>query len=125
MTEKYYAYKTDFKLSAPISSNNFEKAFNYLVEDNMVDYVDEDEIRENLVSIRYVLSKLDKGIIFIVAKRELTEQELEIIKQNLEDQNSDGLGEGFSSQDFAEYVTDKGEYECIYIETEVPTLIIL
>ena len=125
MTKKHYAYKTDFKLSAPISSDNFETSFNYLVEDNMVDYIDEDEIRESLISIRYVLSKLDKGIIFIIARRELTEQELEIIKQNLEDQNSDGLGEGFSSQDFAEYITDNGEHECIYIETEVPTLTIL
>lgn len=113
-------YKTDFKLSAPIKEEDFEIAFNYLVEDEMANYVD-DEVRTGLVSMRYVLTQLDRGTVFIVAKRELTEKELAILKQEIEGQNSDGLGEGFCSQDFAEHETDNGEYETIYIETEVAT----
>ena len=113
-------YKTDFKLSAPIKEEDFEIAFNYLVEDEMANYVD-DEVKENLISMRYVLTQLDRGAVFIVVKRELTERELEILKQEIEGQNSDGLGEGFCSQDFAEHETDNGEYESIYIETEVAT----
>ena len=113
-------YKTDFKLSAPIKEEDFEIAFNYLVEDEMANYVD-DEVKENLISMRYVLTQLDRGTVFIVAKRELTERELEILKQEIEGQNSDGLGEGFCSQDFAEHETDNGEYESVYIETEVAT----
>ena len=115
-----YLYKTDFKLSAPIKEEDFESAFNYLVEDEMANYVD-DEVRTSLVSMRYVLTQLDRGTVFIVAKRELTEKELAILKQEIEGQNSDGLGEGFCSQDFAEHETDNGEYESIYIETEVAT----
>lgn len=114
-----YLYKTNFKLSAPIKEEDFEEAFNYLIEDNMADYVDDDELKNSLISMHYVLTQLNGGIIYIIAKRELTEKELEILKQNLEGQNSDGLGEGFCSQDFAECETDDGEYECIYIETEV------
>lgn len=113
-----YLYKTNFKLSAPIKEEDFEEAFNYLIEDNMADYVD-DELKNSLISMHYVLTQLNGGIIYIIAKRELTEKELEILKQNLEGQNSDGLGEGFCSQDFAEYETDDEEYECIYIETEM------
>lgn len=113
-------YKTDFKLSAPIKEEDFEIAFNYLVEDEMANYVD-DEVRTSLVSMRYVLTQLDRGTVFIVAKRELTEKELAILKQEIEGQNSDGLGEGFCSQGFAEHETDNGEYESIYIETEVAT----
>lgn len=115
-----YLYKTDFKLSEPIKEEDFETAFNYLVEDEMANYVD-DEVRTSLVSMRYVLTQLDRGTVFIVAKRELTEKELAILKQEIEGQNSDGLGEGFCSQDFAEHETDNGEYESIYIETEVAT----
>lgn len=113
-----YLYKTNFKLSAPIKEEDFEEAFNYLIEDNMADYVD-DELENSLISMHYVLTQLNGGIIYIIAKRELTEKELEILKQNLEGQNSDGLGEGFCSQDFAEYETDDEEYECVYIETEM------
>lgn len=114
-----YLYKTNFKLSAPIKEEDFEEAFNYLVEDDMADYIDDDELKNNLISMHYVLTQSDRGTVFIIAKRELTEQELEILKQELEGQNSDGLGEGFCSQDFAEYETDDEEYECIYIETEM------
>ena len=113
-------YKTDFKLSAPIKEEDFESAFDYLVEDEMANYVD-DEVKTSLISMRYVLTQLDRGAVFIVAKRELTEKELAILKQEIEGQNSDGLGEGFCSQDFAEHETDNGEYESIYIETEVAT----
>lgn len=113
-------YKTDFKLSASIKEEDFETAFNYLVEDEMANYVD-DEVKENLISMRYVLTQLDRGAVFIVTKRELTEKELAVLKQEIEGQNSDGLGEGFCSQDFAEHETDNGEYESIYIETEVAT----
>lgn len=113
-------YKTDFKLSASIKEKDFESAFDYLVEDEMANYVD-DEVKTSLISMRYVLTQLDRGTVFIVAKRELTEKELAILKQEIEGQNSDGLGEGFCSQDFAEHETDNGEYESIYIETEVAT----
>jgi hypothetical protein len=106
-------------LSAPIKEEDFEEAFNYLVEDDMADYIDDDELRKDIISMHYVLTQSDRGTVFIIAKRELTEQELEILKQELEGQNSDGLGEGFCSQDFAECETDDEEYECIYIETEM------
>lgn len=101
-----YLYKTEFHLRAKV--NDFDEASNYLTEDDMTKYLIDDndipaEVREAVIRIEWELLDDDYGKIFLTTKRKLTEKELEPISDWVGGQNSDGLGEGFEQQDFADY----------------------
>ena len=107
-----YSYKTYFKLRNEV--NNLHAAQEYLSEDDMTTYlVGEDriarEVRDAVVSIRWLLTDEQSGAIVLTTKTELSAEQLLTISDWVSGQNSDGLGEGFEQQDFANY--DLGLYD--------------
>ena len=111
MNKGTFIYETSFNLEAPV--NNFGAAQEYLDEDDMVQYLDESRCSaaKDIGSIVWILDDEQSGKIRVTAKRELTEEELDQLSDWILGQNSDGLGEGFEQQDFAEsyYNPDDGE----------------
>lgn len=121
-----YLYRTYFDLSDNIPDEHWMEARKYLNEDNMANYLP-DELSEKIILIQYDLITNNKGFINIISNALLTQEELIALKDELDGQNSDGLGEGFEQQEFAELHNseDEDDYTCIYIEdnVDVPSLI--
>lgn len=121
-----YLYRTYFDLSDNIPDKRWMEARKYLDEDNMANYLP-DELSEKVILIQYDLITNNKGFINIISNALLTQEELIELKNELDGQNSDGLGEGFEQQEFAELHNSENEddYTCIYIEdnVDVPSLI--
>ena len=121
-----YLYRTYFDLSDNIPDEHWMEARKYLDEDNMANYLP-DELSEKVILIQYDLITNNKGFINIISNALLTQEELIELKNELDGQNSDGLGEGFEQQEFAELHNSEDEdyYTCIYIEdnVDVPFLI--
>ena len=101
-------YMTDFNLSFPV--NDVDAADEYLQDDEMLYYFDEGLLKDKLISIEWYMKTDSRGSIMVTSKEELTREELDEISRFISGQNSDGLGEGFSQQDFAERKID-GEYK--------------
>lgn len=106
-----YIYRTYFKLNAPVL--DIEEAQDYLSEDDMVDYLDEDDIGSSVLEaiedIYWVLKDEQSGYIELKTNRKLSDKELKPISEWVSGQNSDGLGEGFEQQDFANYPLDEDD----------------
>lgn len=106
-----YIYRTYFKLAAPVL--DMEEAQDYLSEDDMVDYLDEDDIGSSVLEaiedIYWVLKDEQSGYIELKTNRKLSDKELKPISEWVSGQNSDGLGEGFEQQDFANYPLDEDD----------------
>lgn len=100
-----YKYQTTFYLLADVL--DLEDAQTYLEEDNMLYYFDNEEIKRKLKSITWHLVDCGSGYIEVIANEELAENELDEISAYISGQNSDGLGEGFEQQDFANYGANK------------------
>lgn len=99
----------------PDPVNDFEAASNYLAEDDMTQYLLEDnrfgsDIKSRIKSIKWLLFTDHNGVIELETNDYLTDIELTAIKEWCDGQNSDGLGEGFSQQPFAEYLVGDKEY---------------
>lgn len=121
-----YLYRTYFDLSDDIPDEHWMEARKYLNEDNMANYLP-DELSEKILLIQYDLITNNRGFINIISNALLTQEELIELKDELDGQNSDGLGEGFSQQEFAELSSgeDDDDYNYIYIgdNVDVPSLI--
>lgn len=96
-----YKYQTRFNLLAAVLDIDAAQA--YLSEADMLEYFDNEAIKRKLKSIDWILEDDVSGYIEVIANEELSDDELEEIADYIKGQNSDGLGEGFSSQDFANY----------------------
>lgn len=106
-------YKTNFNLEWPV--NDFDAAQNYLQEDNMTEYLldslhddgkfSEDEIAK-IKHIEWNLRDEQSGYILLTATEVLSNVMLDAISDWVSGQNSDGLGEGFEQQPFAEYIEE-------------------
>ena len=96
-------YKAYFELTNPVI--NISEARSYLTDDDMLYYMDEDDInfKNAIESISWILETEDSGYIEVISSRELSYNECKIISDYIKGQNSDGLGEGFEQQDFAFY----------------------
>lgn len=99
-------YRTEFKLSHPV--NNLAAASAYLESDDMTVYLTNDllddgrDTDESVTKIAWVLQTPNSGEIILTCKKSLSEGDLGFISDWVRGQNSDGLGEGFEQQDFAE-----------------------
>lgn len=103
-------YKTQFKMTYHV--RDLKQSNNYLLEDDMLEYFDEGDLKEKLLGIFFILDDNQNGHITVFSKDdiELTENELSEISEYISDQISDGLGEGFIQQDFSEYCVSEDEY---------------
>lgn len=117
-------YRTDFRLSAPV--NDIKGARNYLREDDMTSYlideIDAAQDEENsyrskgfigldsslILSLKWELTDERHGYVELETKEPLTEKQLESVSDFVSGQNSDGLGESFEQQEFAECFDEEG-----------------
>lgn len=110
-----YKYRTPFRLTDPVIL--FDDAKEYLsdAKDEMLQCLKEDdripeEVRDTIISINWKLRSSKGGIIEVVSTKDLCPLELKYISTFIDGQNSDGLGAGFSDQDFACYETESGNF---------------
>lgn len=97
-------YQTSGTLTGTIAPENVAKAMAYLQDDDMTRYIYPSELAVFIAHIEWHLHA-DGHNWHVTAKtmRELTDDELKQLSEWVSGQNSDGLGEGFEQQDFAEY----------------------
>ena len=98
-----FKYEQEFHLNAPV--NDMDAAQEYLSEDDMSQYLP-DELKEAVKTVEWKLDDDESGKIEIHTTRELTPDEQSKLNDWIEGQNSDGLGEGFEQQEFAENYYD-------------------
>jgi len=104
-------YRTYFKLEYPVLDIN--DAQEYLSEDDMTKYLKDDNrisqsTRNSVTNIAWILQDEQSGYIELETTVELSDLELMSISNWVSGQNSDGLGEGFEQQGFANYQIDDG-----------------
>ena len=108
-----FKYSTNFNLTDEIYIEFFEDAVSYLIEDNMAQYVP-CYLKAKIVSVEWVLEERDEGVIVIWTKELLSEEEKDELSEWIAGQCSDGLGEGFEQEPFAEI----GGYDEYYDEED-------
>ena len=101
-----YIYRTYFNLDADVL--DIDEAQKYLSEDDMVQYLKNDsriskDVQNNVESIDWILRTTNSGYIELKSKRLLNDKELESISDWVLGQCSDGIGEAFEQQSFANY----------------------
>ena len=101
-----YVYRTYFTLVACV--NDLSAAQEYLTEDDMTVYLKDDNripenVRNAVEKIEWHLTDECSGNIELQTNRALSADELKPISEFVSGQNSDGLGEGFEQQEFANY----------------------
>ena len=101
-----YVYRTYFTLVACV--NDLSAAQVYLTEDDMTVYLKDDNripenVRNAVEKIEWHLTDECSGNIELQTNRALSADELKPISEFVSGQNSDGLGEGFEQQEFANY----------------------
>jgi len=95
-------YQSTGQLTDYIEPGNVAAAQAYLAEDAMAQYLDA-PLREVVERLEWRLNGNGHDyVVEAVTTRELTEKELEQLASEVSGQNSDGLGEGFEQQEFAE-----------------------
>jgi hypothetical protein len=103
-------YRTTGTLTGTIEADNVGLAQDYLRQDNMAQYLDE-PLRSAVVRLEWNLHNDGHNYhVEAICNRELTEDELSDLSDEVSGQNSDGLGEGFEQQDFAEITTEDANY---------------
>jgi hypothetical protein len=99
-------YRTEGTLTGFIQTKNIGLAQDYLTQDNMTKYLDE-PLQGVVEHIQWHLhGDGHKYYVEAFVNRELTDDELKQLADWTSGQNSDGLGEGFEQQEFAE---DEGD----------------
>ena len=110
-------YRIKFRLSDQV--NNLEEAQSYLSSDDLTTYlIDdvEDRLKSVITKIEWIQDTDISGYVELRTNDYLNEEDLDWIRDWVDGQNSDGLGSGYSEQDFANYETTsireiENEYE--------------
>lgn len=104
-------YVSFFKLTDQV--DDFEAANDFFRNEDknllifLRDFLRENNINENIIeSINWRMLTVIKGRVEIETTRFLTEIEAKLISDWIADQNCDGIGENFCSQEFANYKLD-------------------
>lgn len=101
-----FDYTTNFNLTGELHARVFYDAESYLQKDDMVEYLPEN-LKAKIVFVEWILEDLDWGTVSIWANERLSEEEVDELSKWIAGQCSDGLGEGFAQQPFAEYNDSK------------------
>ena len=106
-----YKYSTDFNLFCRV--NDQEAAQEYLdnSSDEMLTILKENILYVGSVteSIKWILDDSESGHIEVITTQELSEDDLSYLSRWVNEQHSDGIGEGFEQQDFAVGLDDEGD----------------
>jgi len=110
-------YGTSFTLTNPV--NDYNAASDYLQADDMtqylindLDYLDLSHLEGKIKEIKWVLEDELNGYIILYTTEPLAQEDLDKISEWISGQCSDGLGEGFEQQPFAEVQSyDGDEYD--------------
>lgn len=109
-------YKTGGSLTEDV--NDFRAAVQWLHERQeetpMAQFIWPDDARDGVHSVTWHLLDEATWEVTLVADRELTPAHLGLLSQWISGQNSDGLGEGFEQQPFAEHEDEEDEDEVVY-----------
>lgn len=108
-TKKFYFYGCPFELDASVS--DIRQAQRYLDDDIqfMLQIFNErttdstGAMDDPIINWRWKLTSKDSGYFVYETYRKLTDQEIDNLGECTLGQASDGLGEGFAQQDFANY----------------------
>lgn len=92
-------YQISGKLDQPVT--DVLAAINYLQDTDMTAFLPE-TVKPIVTSILWTLTAADVWQVTVRATRELTPEEQEAVSEWVSGQNSDGLGEGFEQQSWAE-----------------------
>lgn len=92
-------YRTTGRLTNPVT--DLAAAREYL-DEPMVDYIDKDLVPV-VHDIKWDLTSTEAWQVEVITHRALTEDEAKRLSEWISGQNSDGLGEGFEQQPFAEH----------------------
>lgn len=112
-----FYYYTKFNLVAPVKDNEFIKAREYLLDDNMVEYLDIDRLTNDCINeIRFVLVENDYGYVVVSSISELNDDDLNELSDFISGQASDGLGECFEQNFYSEH--DDDYFYCDYNSDE-------
>lgn len=106
-------YRTYFKLDYPVI--NIDDANKYLQSDNMTEYLKNDNrivnsTKDKIISIKWIMRDDQSGYIELETNEFMLDIELSVISSWVSGQNSDGLGEGFSQQSFANYRLEENDW---------------
>ena len=107
-------YTTRFELNDEV--HDFKQAQNYLNQHDMTEFLLTDKrciCPDAIISIMWMLNTKIDGSVMLRTKRELTREELDSISEWIREQNSDGVGEDFLQQDFAQYPYTREELDSI------------
>lgn len=104
-------YRTNFRLEYPVI--DVSAAQEYLSKDDMTKYLKSDSrindsTKEKISKITWILRDDQYGYIELETTDEMLDLELSNISNWVSGQNSDGMGEGFEQQDFANYQLENG-----------------
>ncbi len=115
--EQEYRFDFGFKDGSSLRSDAFEDAKAYLEEEDMAQYLDE-PLKSKIDSMKWVLDDESHVHVEVKSNQPLYKEDMDALKSEIEGQNSDGLGEGFEQQKFAEgyYDPDTGEGPYSYQE---------
>ena len=104
-------YKTQGSLTHPVSDLNAAREFLREHGKDIHQYIYPDEAKPNVHSVTWDLRNQIAWEVTVVADEELPPVQRELLSSWISGQNSDGLGEGFEQQPFAEHDLDEDEYE--------------
>ena len=95
----YFTYGCGFGVTGFIIPKYWRDAKSYLEDDDMEQYYN-DHQHEDITKIVWKLEDKQRGTIYIYTTARLGRDGLNSLKNWIDGQNSDGLGEGFEQQDF-------------------------
>ena len=97
-----FNYTTNFNLTEELHAKVFYDAESYLQKDDMVEYLPEN-LKAKIDYVEWILEDIDGGTVSTWANERLSEEEEDELRKWIAGQCSDGIGEGFAQQPFAEY----------------------
>lgn len=104
---KTYLYRTTGHLTGHIEPANVGIAQAYLVEHDMTQFVD-DSVEAKVAHVEWHLHADGHNYhVDVKTIKPLNDDELRVMGEWISGQNSDGLGEGFEQQEFAEEQADE------------------